>query len=48
VQLYTGFIYQGPRIVHQINEGLSKILEREGFANLEAAVGVRAKEWLKS
>ena len=48
VQLYTGFIYLGPRIVHQINEGLLKILEREGFANLEAAVGVRAKEWLKS
>jgi len=43
VQLYTGFIYQGPRIVHQINEGLSKILEREGFANLEAAVGCHAK-----
>jgi len=41
VQLYTGFIYQGPRIVHQINEGLAQILEREGFANLEAAVGCR-------
>jgi dihydroorotate dehydrogenase len=45
VQLYTGFIYQGPRIVQEINEGLAKILEREGFANFEAAVGYRAKEW---
>ena len=44
VQLYTGFIYQGPRIVQEINEGLAKILEREGFASLEAAVGCRAKE----
>ena len=39
VQLYTGFIYQGPRIVQQLNEGLATILEREGFANIEGAVG---------
>lgn len=44
VQLYTGFIYQGPRIAHQINEGLSEILAREGFSNLDAAVGYRAKQ----
>jgi len=42
VQLYTGFIYKGPRIVRQINEGLVEILRREGFANIEAAVGSRA------
>ena len=39
VQLYTGFIYQGPNIAQQINEGLERILAREGFANLEAAIG---------
>ena len=44
VQLYTGFIYQGPRIACDINEGLAKILAREGFANLDAAVGCRSKE----
>ncbi len=44
VQLYTGFIYQGPNIAQQINEGLAKILVREGFANLDAAVGCRAAE----
>ncbi|HKY43841.1 MAG TPA: quinone-dependent dihydroorotate dehydrogenase [Pyrinomonadaceae bacterium] len=44
VQLYTGLIYQGPNIAQQINEGLSRILAREGFANLDAAVGHRAKE----
>ena len=43
VQIYTGFIYQGPRIAQEINEGLAKILAREGFANLDAAVGCRAK-----
>lgn len=45
VQLYTGFIYQGPRIAHEINQGLAKILAREGFANLDSAVGCRAKEF---
>ena len=44
VQLYTGFIYQGPRIAQTINEGLAKILVREGFTKLEDAVGCRAKE----
>jgi dihydroorotate dehydrogenase len=44
VQLYTGFIYKGPRIVRQINEGLVEILRREGFAKLDEAVGSRAKE----
>ncbi len=44
VQLYTGFIYQGPNIANDINEGLARILVREKFANLDAAVGSRAKE----
>ena len=43
VQLYTGFIYQGPYIAQQINEGLAKILAREGIASLDAAIGCRAK-----
>lgn len=45
VQLYTGFIYQGPGIAQEINEGLSRILAREGFSNVDAAVGCRAKEF---
>jgi dihydroorotate dehydrogenase len=44
VQVYTGFIYKGPRIVRQINEGLVEILRREGFANIHEAVGSRAAE----
>src|SRR5215216_5098700 len=47
VQLYTGFIYQGPNIAQQINEGLANIIAREGFANLDAAVGCRARELKK-
>jgi dihydroorotate dehydrogenase len=48
VQLYTGLIYQGPNIAQQINEGLSRILAREGFENLDAAVGHQAQEILQS
>ena len=44
VQLYTGFIYRGPGIAREINEGLARILKREGLTNLNAAVGCRAKE----
>jgi dihydroorotate dehydrogenase len=39
VQLYTGFIYNGPDIARDINEGLAIILAREGFKNLDEAVG---------
>jgi dihydroorotate dehydrogenase len=46
VQLYTGFIYEGPRIARQIKEGLVNILIREGFANLDTAVGCRTKDLL--
>lgn len=44
VQLYTGFIYRGPGIAREINEGLTQILIQEGFSNLDAAVGCRANE----
>ncbi|HET6648503.1 MAG TPA: dihydroorotate dehydrogenase (quinone), partial [Pyrinomonadaceae bacterium] len=44
VQLYTGFIYEGPRIAQRINDGLERILLREGFAKLDDAVGSRAKQ----
>ena len=44
IQLYTGFIYQGPRIAQQINKGLTRLLASEGFANIDAAVGHRSKQ----
>ena len=45
VQLYTGFIYRGPGVAREINEGLAKILEREGFQSFDEAVGSRAEEF---
>ena len=44
VQLYTGFIYQGPGIVADINQGLEEIMDRKGISSLDEAVGTKAKE----
>jgi len=41
VQLYTGFIYEGPRVAQRINQGLVDIMTRHGFKNLDDAVGYR-------
>lgn len=41
IQLYTGFIYEGPGIARRINEGLTQILKREGFKSIDDAVGHR-------
>ena len=43
IQLYTGFIYEGPGVARRINEGLAEILQREGFRSLDAAVGCHAE-----
>jgi dihydroorotate dehydrogenase len=45
VQLYTGFIYRGPNIARDINHGLEQILEREGFARVDDAIGCRANDY---
>jgi dihydroorotate dehydrogenase len=45
VQIYTGFIYEGPAIAKKINEGLRRIISAEDFVSLDEAVGSRAKEF---
>jgi dihydroorotate dehydrogenase len=42
VQLYTGFIYEGPRVARRINEEMAEILRHEGFGSLDEAVGCRS------
>ena len=44
VQLYTGFIYEGPAVAKRINEGLAQILQCEGFRSLDEAVGSNAQK----
>ncbi len=39
VQLYTALVYEGPRLARRIARGLALRLERDGFANVAAAVG---------
>jgi dihydroorotate dehydrogenase len=39
VQLYTAMVYEGPGIARRIAHGLAQRLKREGFANIEEAVG---------
>jgi dihydroorotate dehydrogenase len=43
VQIYTGWIYEGPGAVKRINLGLRRLLERDGLKNISEAVGVAAK-----
>jgi len=39
VQLYTGMIYEGPRLAARIARGLVELLRRDGYAHLSDAVG---------
>jgi dihydroorotate dehydrogenase len=39
IQLYTGFIYEGPGIARAINRGLIEIIKREGLKSIDEAVG---------
>ena len=42
VQLMSALAYEGPGVVKRIVEGLSQLLERDGFAHVTDAVGVDA------
>jgi dihydroorotate dehydrogenase len=48
VQIYTGFIYEGPTIARRINDGLRRIIADKGFVSLDEAVGSRTEEFLAS
>ena len=39
IQLYTGFIYEGPNVARRINEGLAELLKNEGMRSLDEAIG---------
>ena len=44
IQLYTGFIYEGPAVAKRINAGLAVILKGKGFDSLDQAVGSGAQK----
>lgn len=39
IQLYTAMIYKGPDIAKNINDGLLTLIEKDGFKNINDAVG---------
>jgi dihydroorotate dehydrogenase len=39
VQLYTALVYRGPALVARINEGLARLLARDGLRGIAEAVG---------
>lgn len=39
VQIYTGFIYEGPMVCKKTNKTLAELVERDGFKNIAEAVG---------
>jgi dihydroorotate dehydrogenase len=43
VQVYTGFIYGGPGFASQLNAGLLRLMERDGFGSIEEAIGADQK-----
>jgi dihydroorotate dehydrogenase len=42
VQIYTGWVYEGPGAVKRINRGLLRLMERDGLRSVSEAVGREA------
>jgi dihydroorotate dehydrogenase len=45
VQIYTGLIYRGPRLIDDILAGIERAVAARGLADVAALTGARAKEW---
>lgn len=43
VEIISGLIYCGPQLAAEINDGFSRFLKRDGFKNINEAVGVDSK-----
>lgn len=39
IQLITGMIFEGPQVISEINQGLVKLLKKDGYTNISQAVG---------
>lgn len=42
LQVYTGWIYEGPGMIKRVMQGLVQKLEEQGMKNIQAAVGMNA------
>lgn len=43
VQVYSGFIFKGPSMVREINQGLVELLKNDGYEHISQAIGVDLK-----
>ena len=43
VQLYTGMIYNGPSLIHDMIDNLDKLAKNDGYNHVKEAVGASVK-----
>ncbi|MFA6306166.1 MAG: dihydroorotate dehydrogenase (quinone), partial [Candidatus Gracilibacteria bacterium] len=43
LQMMTGMIFEGPQLIGEINQGLVKLLKKDGLTNISQAVGIDNK-----
>lgn len=40
VEIFTGMLYSGPQLAAEIGDGLAKRIERDGYTNINQAIGI--------
>ena len=43
VQAYSGLIFEGPAMVRKINQEILELLDKDGFENIQEAIGANLK-----
>ena len=43
IQIYSGFIYQGPMLLEKIKKELVRLVRADGYKNLAEAIGTKSK-----
>ena len=43
IELYTGLIYEGPRLPSAIKDGLLKLMRRDGHSSIAQVIGKSAR-----
>ena len=46
VAMVTALMFEGPQVVGEINEGLVKLLDRDGFATIRVCADIPVLLWL--
>ncbi len=46
LQLYSGLVYGGLRLIREIHQGIDALLERDGYSSVSHVVGTGRSDWL--